>query len=598
MKTICTVKITSGIRMSITMLAFLLIGMTSCEKAMEGQEYRVYSDKMIDEILESQKLTSFLSIINKANYRGTLHAYGAYTLFAPTNEAVNTYIQSLGKDSVGELTEEEAVKIVKYHLVANDTIATADFVDGRLRTRNFMKKYLTTKTQSDGSIKVDRKATVLTKSLTGISELKGANGFLHIISAVLTPPDKSITGLIRSLPDENYSILKSFFEMSGLADSLNVESENVWYTFFLQDNTAFQDAGITTESDLLTKLHASQPSTTKTDVQLLRDYIGFHALVNTMPKYVVDLMSASALKTLTPEMKPILFERVGSQIWLDRLIVDKINEPGVQLDKENDYTDLSCSNGVVHKILGNIQQKDRSAYRVYWDIATQPEIMALSGYRKSGTSKTFNSGELSEMIWGGTYLATITYSAGALPNSEAELDATSQQVYKDYLRFNLHPNTVKWVEFKLPVLMPGEYKVWVCYRRELDLQVKTTFKQEGKEDQVMPYIFNMKEYMPTGTPEQQELLGWKQYTAKRYSSVQCSHILGTIKVEFEGRHTLRLEPIYSKSQSQLGSWDMIQFIPKDEDQVYPRVDMLGNWIDSSVQSWQIFPFGTDPGTGN
>ncbi|MFT3751825.1 MAG: hypothetical protein QM800_02755 [Paludibacter sp.] len=375
---------------------------------------------------------------------------------------------------------------------------------------------------------------------------------------------------------------------------MNIESDSIWYTFFVQDNAAFQNAGIATEAELLASLHANQKSTTKTDAELIRDYIGYHAVVNIMPKYVVDLMAASALKTLTPEAKPVLFERLGSQIWLNRLIVDKINEPGVQLDKENDYTDLSCSNGVVHKILGNIEVKERTAYRVYWDIATQPEIMALAGYRKSGTSKTFNPGELSEIAMGGTYLATITYSAGALPNSEAELDPTAQQVYKDFLRFNLHPNTLKWVEFKLPVLMPGEYKVWVCYRRELNLQVKTTFKQEGKEDQVMPYIFNMNEYMPGGTPEQQELLGWKQYTAKKYSSVQCCHILGTIKVEFEGRHTLRLEPIYSKAQGQAGSWDMIQFIPKDQDQVYPMVDMLGNWIDNGVESWDIFPKGTNP----
>ncbi|MFT3751826.1 MAG: fasciclin domain-containing protein [Paludibacter sp.] len=156
---------------------------------------------MINEIMAAQNLNSFLDIVDKANYRGTLHAYGAYTLFAPTNEAVNSYLQSLGKSSVADLTEEEAVKIIKYHLVANDTIATSDFVDGRLRARNFMKRYLTTKTQTDGSIVVNRKATILTKALAGANELKGANGFLHIIDAVLTPPDKSITGFIRSLPE-------------------------------------------------------------------------------------------------------------------------------------------------------------------------------------------------------------------------------------------------------------------------------------------------------------------------------------------------------------------------------------------------------------
>jgi uncharacterized surface protein with fasciclin (FAS1) repeats len=581
------------------LITIISVMFVSCEKEMAGQTYRVYDDKMMDELMKEKNLTLFLDIVDKANFRGTVHASGTYTFFVPTDDAVKLYLQSLGKNLVSELTEDEAISIVKYHLIANDTIATSDFVDGRLRTRNFMKKFITTKAQTNGSVVVDRNASIVTKSLTKLNELRGANGFIHIIDAVLTPPAYSVTALIRSLPDDNYKIIKEFFEKSGLADSLAVGREGLWYTFFVQDDAAFRDAGITNETELIQTLRANQKSTTKTDAELVRDFIGYHTLVGNAPKYVVDLLSASALQTYTPENKPILFERKGDQVWLDRLVVDKINEPGVKLDRASDYTDLSCSNGVVHRILGNIQVKDRTAYRVYWDIATQPEIMALAGFRKAGTSKTYNSGELSEMTWGGTYLATITYSAGTIPKTEAEVDATSQFIYKDYLRFNLHPNTLKWIEFKLPVLMPGEYKVWVCYRRELNLQVKTTFKQEGKEDQVMPYIFNMNEYMPSGTPEQQELLGWKQYSAKKYSSVVCSHLLGTIKVYFEGRHTLRLEPIYSKAQGQAGSWDMFQFIPKDEDQTFPRVDMLGNWVEKDTPEWQIYPFGTDPNpTGN
>lgn len=589
---------------SIRVLPLLIIAVISalsisCEKEMEGKIYRVYDDKMLDELMKEKNLSLFLDIVDKANFRGTVHASGAYTFFVPTDDAVKSYLQSIGKSSVDNLSEMESAAIVRYHLIANDTIAISDFVDGRLRTRNFMKKFITTKSLANGSVLVDRKATIVTKLFADVIELRGANGFIHIIDAVLTPPANSVTDVIRSLPEDNYKILKDFFEKSGLADSLDVERDGLWYTFFVQDDAAFRDVGITSEAELIQSLRANQKSTTKTDAELVRDFIGYHTLVSNMPKYVVDLLSASALQTYTPEKKPILFERKGDQVWLDRLIVDKINEPGVQLDRLSDYTDLSCSNGVVHKILGNIQVKDRLAYRVYWDIATQPEIMSLAGYRKPGTNKTFNSGELSEMTWGGTYLATITYSAGTIPKTENEVDATSQYIYKDYLRFNLHPNTLKWMEFKLPVLMPGEYKVWVCYRRELNLQVKTTFKQEGQEDQVMPYIFNMNEYMPTGTPEQQELLGWKQYTAKKYSSVMCSHLLGTIKVYFEGRHTLRLEPIYSKAQGQLGSWDMFQFIPKDEDQTFPRVDMLGNWVEKDTPEWQIYPFGTDPNpTGN
>ncbi|GAB6010961.1 fasciclin domain-containing protein [Viscerimonas tarda] len=595
MKKMMTKKTVSRFRMAIAALVMGIIPLlSSCEKEMEGQEYRVYDDKMLDEIMQEQQMTQFLSIVDKANFRGTIHAYGVYTLFAPTNEAVDLYLQANGKSSVNDLTEEEAANIVRYHLVGNDSIAIADFVDGRLRSRNFMKKYLTTKALPDGSIWVDRSAIIVTKALCGATELKGVNGHLHIINAVLTPPQYSVTDMVRALPDADYSLMKGFFERSGLADSLKIESDSIWYTFFVQDNQAFIDAGITSEENLLVQLHENQKNSTKTDGELIRDYIGYHAIQNIMPKYAVDLLYASALQTLTPEKKPILFERDGDRIWLDRLIVGQINEPGVALDRQSDYTDRSCSNGVVHRIAGNIQVKERTAYRVYWDIAEQPEIMALSTFRKPGANKTYNPGELSEVTWGGTYIATIRYECGSMPMTEAAFNGKDQYVYRDYLRFNLHPNTMKWVEFKCPVLMPGEYKVWLCYRRELNLKIKTIFKQEGKLDQVMPYIFNMNEYMPGGTAEAQELLGWKQYSAKKYDSVVCSHLLGTIQVEFEGRHTLRLEPIASNAQGQLGNWDLIQFIPKDENQVYPRVDMRGEWIDEGAPTWAIWPYGNPP----
>ena len=120
----------------------------SCDKNMEGKEYKVYDEVMIDEMMQELQLTSFLAIVDKANYRGTVHAYGTYTFFVPTNQAVDAYLKSEGKAGIDDLTEAEAVAIIQYHLV-RDTISISNFVDGRLRSANFMKRYLTTKMQSD-----------------------------------------------------------------------------------------------------------------------------------------------------------------------------------------------------------------------------------------------------------------------------------------------------------------------------------------------------------------------------------------------------------------------------------------------------------------
>ena len=148
------------------MLLSVILLFGSCKDSLEDTVYRTSDVKMIDEYMEdsNNNLSDFLSIIDKADYRGMLHAYGTYTCFVPTNTAVQTYMKELGK-TIDQLTQEEAIEIVGYHVV-NDTIATQDFVDGRLSSPNIIRQYITTRTKADDAgniyIEVDRKARVVT----------------------------------------------------------------------------------------------------------------------------------------------------------------------------------------------------------------------------------------------------------------------------------------------------------------------------------------------------------------------------------------------------------------------------------------------------
>ncbi|MDR1527606.1 MAG: fasciclin domain-containing protein, partial [Dysgonamonadaceae bacterium] len=270
---------------------FLLLALiTSCEKAMEGEIYKVYDDKMLDELLEESQLTTFLSVVDKADMTGTIHAYGAYTLFAPTNEALTEHLQSTGKNDVNALSREEAADIVTYHLV-RDTLRTTDFTDGRLPTPNFQKKYLMTKYENKGTT-INRQARIIGENI------RGANGILHIIDKTLTPPENSITDAVRALPDADYSIFKSFFEMSGWTDSLDVEKEDLWYTLFIQDNNAFAEAGITGTDDLLAQLREFTPAIENSDT-LVHNYIGYHIIKTRL--YITDLMYLSSMQTVVPK---------------------------------------------------------------------------------------------------------------------------------------------------------------------------------------------------------------------------------------------------------------------------------------------------------
>jgi uncharacterized surface protein with fasciclin (FAS1) repeats len=583
----------------------LLLTLNSCTKNVE--EIVISDDKQIDELMEKHGLTSFLAILDKSEMRSTVHAYGNYAIFVPTNEAVAAYLQKIGKATVNDLTKEEAVAIVKYHLLnvtnKSDSLTTKGFIDGRMGYPNFAGSYLTTK-QTGEDIRINRQANILSPR-----DIKASNGHLHIIDRLLTPPDpltESITARVRALPDDKFSLFKEAFERSGLADLLSQNVKGQWKTLFIQDNEAYASAGIHNLTQLIADLKVNTPAVENED-SLLKSYIGYHSVPRL--QYVADLLKVSSLETLVKN-QVITFTRAISNtetnILLNELNLGQTTEPGIPLDKTSEYSDWTCSNGVIQKINGNIQIKIRSAYRIYWDIAEQPEIMALRNFRKPGCAADYNPGDLSEIEWkfkSGTPVAQqqIHYYCGTIPQTIAAFDEKSQYVYADFLRFNLDLGAIQWMEMKTPVLIGSEagtsYKVWICYRRELECYVKTTFKQDGKDDQILPYIFDMSLYAPatiSSAPEVAELDGYKMYNAKKYNSVVISKLLGTIKVYTTGRHTLRLEPTTNRRVGQLGSVDMIQFIPVDENQLWPRVDMKGNWIESNVKACEIWPYEECP----
>ncbi len=578
----------------------LMLTLNSCTKNVE--EIIISNDKQLDELMDEHNLKSFLAILDKSEMRSTVHAYGKYALFVPTDEAVDAYLQTVGKNSVNDLTKEEAVAIVKYHLLnvtnKSDSLTTQGFIDGRMTYPNFAGSYLTTK-QTGEDIRINRQANLLSPR-----NIKASNGHLHIIDRLLTPPDpvtESITERVRSLPNENFSLFKEAFERSGMANLLSQNVKGQWKTLFIQDNDAFASAGIHNLAQLIAELKTNTPAVENED-SLLKNYIGYH----TVPRlqYAADLLKVSSLETMVKNQVITFTRSISStetNILLNELKLGQTTEPGVVLDKKSDFSDWTCSNGVIQKINGNIQIKIRSAFRIYWDIAEQPEIMALRNFRKPGSAADYNPGDLSEIEWkfkSGTPVAQqqIHYYCGTVPQTIAAFDEKSQHVYADYLRFNLDLGAIQWMELKTPVLIGSEtgtsYKVWICYRRELECYIKTSFKQEGKDDQILPYIFDMSLYAPatiSSAPEVAELDGYKMYNAKKFSSVVVSKLLGTIKVYTTGRHTLRLEPTTNRRVGQLGSVDMIQFIPVEENQLWPRVDVKGNWIDSNVKPCEIWP---------
>jgi len=605
--------IIKNIRLRLRFLPMVLVlAMFSCMQGMDPDKiYKVSEGFMIDEYVQNHaSLNICEELISMSTFSGMLHGYGSYTFFAPTDEAFNTYLVSVGKTDITQLTQQEADAIIKYHVI-RDSVKTTDLIAGRLSSPTISGKYLTSRVETDQEDNawyvINRQGKIIEK------DISCDNGVLQIVDAVLVPPARTVMSAIASLPDSLFSISKHFaLKYSRFCpDSMSTAAQDSsWFTFLIQDNKSYLDLGVgvtqteidqsdfaSIESKLLTRLRDNQPSE-KSDTSLMNQYMDYHFIPSL--KYVSDLLYASALESAVAN-QALSFKLNGENFKVNYFEIGSTIEPGVLLYRESDFSDLSCSNGVIHYIGGQIEIKNRAAYRVYWDMAEQPENMALKDFRKSGCLVMYAPADLSEVEWGGSIIYNMTYYCTGAQFSTT-LDTKVQHINGDYMRFRFSPNVNSWFEWKLPMLVAGKYKVWLCWRREQTTTFRTIFRQEGKDDQVLPYVFDLGAYSPvlykgttnttpTSTEEANLADGWKQYAAKAAESVVNSKLLGTIVVESTGRHTLRFEDLTGRSGET--SWDMIQFIPIEEDQLWPRVDMRGKWIYQDTPDCEIWPYGVN-----
>jgi uncharacterized surface protein with fasciclin (FAS1) repeats len=565
---------------------------SSCRDTLEGQTFLTSEDMMMDDYIvqHDASMSKFLDIVDRAEFRGMLHAYGIYTCFAPVNEAVDEYLQQLGKSSVADLTPEACADIVKYHVVRHsgegeDVVAfmSSDFIDGRLGNPNMLAKYLTTRTVQQGDktvIQVNRVANILER------DIYAANGYIHKIDKVLTPPENTCGQQIAALPEAEYSLFKQVMRQTGWIDSLNLQGEGLWYSVFLQSNASFAAVGISTVAELIQYLKDEAKYSDKTDDELLAIYAAYHCVSGLY--YIADLSMVSALQSLAPN------QAITVKLKRDTLLVNEYGtsgsdgyEQGVAINKASEYTDYSCSNGVLTDMYGYIGPKVRGAMAVYWDVAEQPELVSNSRFRKSSISNSLDElqswSELKFTLASGQKVITIDY------------DFRSSYV-KEYQLVNQDALSINWyrlasLEFTLPMLTPGTYNVWVGFRRANadNCRVRATLVQEGEDDQPMG-IVKFEEYISIDDAAEVLLpAGYKRYAAKERATTMNCVQWGTCVVLSTGRHTLRCDVVDRGRNTNM--WlDVIQFIPIEDDQLWPRFDMKGKAIYSGTPCDEIWPY--------
>ena len=511
----------------------------------------------------------FDQILQRTGYDGFLNAYGAYTIFAPNNDAVNLYLKSRGKTSVNDINVDTLKDLVRYHVILGDTISSTYFVDGKIRSPTFLGQYLTTSVINDGTVSsysINKQAKVLQTNITL------GNGVMHVIDHVLAPATQTLAQIIDANP--KYKIFSAALKATGFYDTLNVaansnpnKSRN-YFTVFAQTDSVYATMGITTLAQLQAKY-----ATTNNVLRNPNDGFYLYMSYHIMPEnsYLTDILSKPSHATLSPNQDLITDVLQVQNIQLDYDLINGVQYPGVSVDRPN--SNIPSTNGVLHRILGDLYIKVFPPTRVDFDFGDQPEFRKLTSvFRRAGQSSTALTSPMTNISWNNP-AGTVQYICQSSTSGTYYWwnDCISLSSWRSSPSSQITDMT-----FTTPTIIKGKYKVWFMYQRGSAVSGVQFFFEGASLQNVIPNLNTAYYSTAADSGPVMESKGFKRYTEAPYSltfnniyNTNIAFLCGVVTVPTTDHHQFKIVAIGSAGAA-VQVFDMMQFIPFDQDQESPR----------------------------
>jgi uncharacterized surface protein with fasciclin (FAS1) repeats len=223
---ITKIKNMNGMRVFMVGLISLLLPLssfltTSCSEDDSDAPLNFYSSVRLTAagFIESDEaqFSDFKSILERGNYLSMLKTYGHYTVFAPTNDAIQLYLKENGYPTIDAIPNDKCDTLARTHIVQDKAYFTTDMGDA-VSPVNMNDDYIQMTSDSDVTnnnallIYVNKNSRIIQKddSVT--------NGVVHVIDHVINASNQFLPALMEENP--NLSIFCQALRLTGMADSL------------------------------------------------------------------------------------------------------------------------------------------------------------------------------------------------------------------------------------------------------------------------------------------------------------------------------------------------------------------------------------------
>jgi uncharacterized surface protein with fasciclin (FAS1) repeats len=248
---------------------FLLLIAPACNDEQLGERFATFEEELITDYLAANqgKYSEFYALLDASGLADLLNAYGTYTCFVPTNEAVRKYYEEKGV-SFEQMTLEEIKEITYNHIISRKIINSIDFPVGIINSPTMDNRFLYL---SYGSEENSMNIYVNDNSRIIALDNKLHNGVVHTIDRVLAPSKVQLPDVIAA--DERFSLFTEALMLTGMSDSLRLMENKDYvsepvlsvsfksyfrtpaflkygYTAFMESDSTYADNGIHNLNDL------------------------------------------------------------------------------------------------------------------------------------------------------------------------------------------------------------------------------------------------------------------------------------------------------------------------------------------------------------
>ncbi len=262
-------------RLAALLMLPTLLFVASCKEDIDDANLYTFTGETIESYLANRpdSFSNFNYILKRAGMDKILAAYGTYTCFAPTNEAVTSYVDSLYDDTTAKvehngmterslegLSDSLCNDIAKFHLSSSEVLAIN--MQNGMTIRTMLGRDLNTSIDS-----VSGQTLVNSYSLITKMDNEMENGVVHVIDNVIRRSNLLVTGEMNNHP-ELFSIWKAAIDLTSLEDSLSdieravtVPSNTykfycpdkavLGYTIFAETDETLKEHGINNLQDLI-----------------------------------------------------------------------------------------------------------------------------------------------------------------------------------------------------------------------------------------------------------------------------------------------------------------------------------------------------------